>query len=240
MPVTAAVASKTIVVADDTAFVRDRFTSALQSAGHRALAAPDTEALLAIVRREAAALDLLVVDLRLPGLQGAALVRALRSVNGLTAPIVVFSGTIASADEVRELASAGVAAYVNEYSATQNIVAALSPHLFPEQSNRRACARVVVGVSIAYRVGNTIAAALTLNISRGGLAIRTTSPLEKGTVVKVRFRLPGVAQDIDADGLVAWTDRRLGMGVQFTRIGTADQDAIDEFVRTHFFSNRKA
>ena len=33
MPVTVAAAAKTVIVADDTAFVRDRFKAALQSVG---------------------------------------------------------------------------------------------------------------------------------------------------------------------------------------------------------------
>ena len=74
-------------------------------------------------------------------------------------PIVVFSGTIASAGEVRELSSLGIAGYVNEYSATQHVLPALAPHLFPDSFNRRGSPRVALGVPIAYRFGNTIAAA---------------------------------------------------------------------------------
>ena len=181
-----------------------------------------------------------MLDLRLPQAQGVALVRALRAIDGFQAPIVVFSGTIANAEEVRELSALGVAGYINEYSAVQHIVPALAPHLFPDHYNRRSSPRVVLGISVAYRVGNTIAAAVTLNISHGGLAIRTTNPLDAGTVVKVRFRLPGAAKDIDAEARVAWTDRRVGMGLQFTKLDAADQAAIDDYVRTHFFSNRKA
>jgi len=93
---------------------------------------------------------------------------------------------------------------------------------------------------VAYRFGNTIAAALTLNLSKGGLAIRTMSPLQQGSKVRVRFRLPGSKSDIDADSRVAWSDRRMGMGVQFEHVEPADQSAIDEFVDQHFFTNRKA
>ncbi|MBI4888008.1 MAG: TIGR02266 family protein [Acidobacteria bacterium] len=240
MPASAPTAAKTIVVADDTAFVRDRFTAALRSAGHQTTAVGDSAALLARIREEPAGIDLVVLDLRLPPLQGLGLIHALRAVDGFTAPIVVFSGTIASADEVRDLSLAGVAGYVNEYSAVQHIVPALAPHLSPEENNRRTGPRVVVGMSVSYRVGNTIAAAFTLNISRGGLAIRTTSPLPPATPVKVRFRLPNGARDVDAEATVAWADRRAGMGLRFTRIDPAAQAAIDDFVRTHFFSNRKA
>ena len=92
-------------------------------------------------------------------------------------PILVFSGTIATADEVRDLAALGVAGYVNEYSAVQHILPSLAPHLFPDNFNRRGSPRVVLGIPVAYRFGNTIAAALTLNLSKGGVAIRTMSPL---------------------------------------------------------------
>jgi uncharacterized protein (TIGR02266 family) len=133
-----------------------------------------------------------------------------------------------------------VAGYVNEYSATQHILPSLAPHLFPESFNRRSSPRVVLGIPVAYRFGNTIAAALTLNLSRGGIAIRTTSPLEAGARARVRFRLPGGTRDIDAEARVAWSDRRVGMGLQFERVDAADQHQIDVFVDGHFFTNRKA
>jgi hypothetical protein len=39
---------------------------------------------------------------------------------------------------------------------------------------------------------------------------------------------------------VAWSDRRVGMGVQFEKVDAASQTLIDNFVDAHFFSNRKA
>ena len=231
--------SKTVLVADDTAFVRDRFRSALETAGHRAVAVTSAAELLAAVRTDAASIDLIVLDLRLPSTPGVDLVRAIRELDE-DKPLLIFSGTIASADEVRDLAALGVAGYVNEYSAVQHILPSLAPHLFPDNFNRRSSPRVVLGIPVQYRFGNTIAAALTLNLSRGGIAIRTTSPLESGSKIKVRFRMPGSKRDIDAEGRVAWSDRRVGMGIQFERVEPGHQSIIDNFVDAHFFSNRKA
>ena len=152
----------------------------------------------------------------------------------------MFSGTIATAEEVRELAALGVAGYVNEYSAVQHILPSLAPHLFPDNFNRRGSPRVVLGIPVAYRFDNTIAAALTLNLSKGGLAIRTMSPLPQSSKVRARFRLPGSKRDIEGESRVAWSDRRVGMGLQFEKVEPADQAAIDEFVDQHFFTNRKA
>ena len=240
MTTTYAGSAKTVLVADDTAFVRDRFKTALESAGHRAVTVKSAAELLGRVRTDLAQLDLLVIDLRLPHATGVDLVRSIRKMDNGRLPILIFSGTIAGAEEVRELAALGVAGYVNEYSAVQNILPSLAPHLFPDNFNRRGSPRVVLGIPIAYRFGNTIAAALTLNISRGGNAIRTTSPLESGAQVRVRFRLPGSKRDIDAEAHVAWSDRRHGMGLQFEKVESQDQAAIDGFVDAHFFSSRKA
>jgi uncharacterized protein (TIGR02266 family) len=234
------VTTKTVVIADDTAFVRDRFRTAVENAGHKAIVVKSAAELMARVLADLAHIDLIVLDLRLPHNPGVELVRSVRKLDEGRLPILIFSGTIANADEVRELAALGVAGYVNEYSAVQHILPSLAPHLFPDNFNRRGSPRVVLGIPIQYRFGNTIAAALTLNLSHGGISIRTTSPLEGGVKIRVRFRMPGSKKDIDAEGRVAWSDRRVGMGIQFEKVEPDNQTIIDHFVDAHFFSNRKA
>jgi CheY-like chemotaxis protein len=220
--------------------VRDRFKTALERAGHHTISVSNGNELVALVKANPAGIDLIVVDLRLPQANGVNIVRALRSIDARRPPIVVFSGTIANPAEVRELAALNVGGYVNEYTALQHIMPSLAPHLFPGDFNRRTGPRVVLGIPIAYRFGNTIAAAVTLNISRGGVAVRTTNPLEKGIVVKARFRMPMVKKDIDVESKVAWSNRRVGMGFEFLNLGADDQRVIAEYVDSHFFSNRKA
>lgn len=234
------VPAKTVAIADDTAFVRDRFKSALEGAGHRGIAVQSARELLRVLHQEPGAVDLVLLDLRLPDSPGVDLIRAIRKGPGGGPAVLVFSGTIGSADEVRALAALGVAGYVNEYSAAQHILPSLAPHLFPDNFNRRSSPRVIVGLSIQYRFGNTIAAALTLNLSHGGVAIRTTSPLDAGSRLQMKFRLPGSARDVEASGRVVWSEGRVGMGLQFETVEPASQTVIDNFVDAHFFSNRKA
>ena len=236
----AAVVARTIVVADDTAFVRDRFKSTLEAAGHRAVAVTNGNDLVAMVSANLDGIGLVVVDLRLPHAHGVNLIRRLRRIDPVRPTIVVFSGTIASAAEVSELASLNVSGYVNEYTALQHILPSLSPHLYPDEVNRRSGPRVTLGIPVAYRFGNTIAAAVTLNISRGGIAVRTTSPLDTGVSVRTRFRLPRGRRDIDVESRIAWSDTGIGMGLEFMNLDLNDQAAIAEFVNAHFFSNRKA
>jgi len=236
---TSSVTTRTVVIADDTAFVRDRFRIAIEQAGHQAIGVTHTAALVTLLRTASARPDLILLDLRLPGSSGTEGVRTIRTIDDRVT-LLVFSGTIASAAEVRALTELDVKGYINEYSAPSHILPALAPHLFPDSFNRRGSPRVVLGVPVQYRFQQTIAVAVTLNLGRGGIAIRTTSPLESGTKLSVRFRVPGSKRDVDASGTVLWSDRRVGMGIQFESIDPVGQAAIDQFVDAHFFSNRKA
>ncbi len=229
--------TKTVLVGDDTAFVRERFTIALHEAGHLAVPVASLVELLAAL--ESRPIDLILLDLGLPPARGTSVVRAIRSRDHGQTPIVVFSGTITDASQVRDLAELGITAYVNEYSAPQQILASLAPHLFPDNFNRRSSPRVRVALAISYRIGNSIASSVTTNIGKGGLGLRATSPQPAGTLMTVRCKLPVSGREIEADARICWTDRHLGMGVQFERIAPADQAAIDDFVETHFFSRRR-
>ena len=231
---------KTVLVAANTPFVRDRFKTALDAAGHRAVVVKSVAQLLAQVRADLADLDLIVLDLRMPHASGVELVRRIRKLDQGHLPILVFSGTVTSVEEVRELAALGVGGYLNEYSAVEHILPSIAPHLFPDNFNRRGGPRVVMGIPVSYRAGGTIAAALSLNLSRGGIAIRTSRPLPRDAAVKLRFALPGSKRQLETEGVVCWSDERAGMAMRFTTVTPADQAAIDEFVNAHFFRSVKA
>jgi uncharacterized protein (TIGR02266 family) len=239
MAATYPVVAKTVLIADDTAYVRERFAAALSDAGHHAILAGTVSELLACLRGAGTRLDLLVLDLQLPGSKGLDLLKAIRD-GGCTAPTLVFSGTIASARNVRELAPYRVSGFINEYTTPSHIVSALAPHLFPDSFNRRASPRVALSVTVSLRVDNVIASAVSANVSKGGLQLRTMSPLPVGRRLRVRFRLPGGSREIDAEALVAWSDARSGMGIQFERLDPQAQTELDDYVDRSFFSNRKA
>jgi CheY-like chemotaxis protein len=184
------VTAKTVVIADDTAFVRDRFRTAVENAGHKAIAVKSAAELLARVRADLDQIDLIVLDLRLPHAPGVDLVRAVRKLDDGRLPILVFSGTIASAEEVRELAALGVAGYVNEYSAVQHILPSLAPHLFPDNFNRRSGPRAILGIPIQYRFGNTIAASAWASSSRRSIppTRRSSTPSSTPTFFRIEKR----------------------------------------------------
>ena len=122
---------------------------------------------------------------------------------------------------------------MNEHLDAQQILPSLAPYLFPDSFNRRSSARVVLEIPVSYRFNNTFGGARTLNISKGGLAIGTMSPLAVSTEARARFRLPGADRESSAVSRVVWSDRRVGMGLQFEQVAAVDQTAVDEYVDRH-------
>jgi uncharacterized protein (TIGR02266 family) len=214
---------KIILIAHRDATVRERFAAALADARHTFVTAATAELANAAVRDSARPISLGVVDIGLTE-DGLAWIRGLRG--DLTWPVLVFAGTVRSVADARALLALPVAGYINEHAPAAQILPALAPYLFPASFDRRLNPRVPLGVPVSYRSGQTIATAVTLNLGRGGLAVRTLNPLSPGLLVELKFRLPGKAE-IEVRGRVVWSDRKAGMGVQFERVSPADQRAID-------------
>jgi uncharacterized protein (TIGR02266 family) len=83
---------------------------------------------------------------------------------------------------------------------------------------------------VSLQAGGVISGARTQDLGRGGLAIRTMDPLPLGTLVELTLRLPGTSRDVTAAGRVAWSDRRVGMGLQFERLTAEAQQLLSAFV----------
>ena len=230
---------KTVAIATETTFVRDRFKAALDEAGHRAMIMKSVAQLLATVMADFDDLHLIVLDLRMPHSSGVELVKRVRKLDGRKIPILLFSSSVTSVDEVRELASLGVSGYLNEYIATEHILPSIAPHLFPGTFHKREHPRVVMGIPVSYKIGKVHTAALAMDVSSGGMAIRTNKPPVRGTACTVKFALPGSKRQLEAEGVVLWSVAKAGMGMRFTKVKPADQALLDGFVEAHFFRSTK-
>ena len=220
---------KTIVVANAAAGTRARFRRELEKAGHQVLEAAKATELMDAMQPDPAPPDLLLLDLQLPG-GGIDTIATIRRSSPRTIPVLIFSGSIREAPEVRKLASLQVAGYISESCASEQVLPSIAPYLFPDNFNRRGSARISLGIPMAFRHEGSITAATAFDLGKGGIAIRTMAPLETSDKVYTRFRLPGTDTDIETESRVAWSNRRVGMGVQFERVAPAHQAAIDEFV----------
>lgn len=215
---------KTVVVAHRAEAVRERFAAALDTAGHHVACVGDAPGLEEALGREGEAVALVLLD---------ATLSAGGPPRAVTAPVVVFAGSVGDAAEARAWAAAGVRGWVNEHSAPHAVLASLAPLLFRDSFDRRSSPRVPVAMTVACAAGGVVSSATALNIGTGGLALRLITPIPAGESLRVRFRLPAVARDIEAEARVCWTDVRYGLGVQFERISDEDYAAVEAFVERH-------
>jgi len=226
---------KTVVIAAHDTALAERFAAALTSAEHCAMVVTKYEALVERLVDTSDRIDLVILDLQLGTCKGPSLVQSIQKIERCP-PVLIFSSSVTSNNEARQLTNLGIVGYVNEHCPTQQILPVLAPHLSPDSFNRRSNPRVTLGIPVSYAVGDSLSTATTLNLSKGGIAIRTMTPLELSSKLRIRFRLPGIKREIEADARVVWTDQRVGMGLQFERVDGADQVAVDYFLLRHFDS----
>lgn len=93
-----------VLVADDDRIPRRIVSNAIARAGGESVEAEDGTSVLAIVSVADAAVDAIVLDFVMPGMDGVDLVRALRVV-GFTGPIVGYSGSVSDAQQAAWVAA---------------------------------------------------------------------------------------------------------------------------------------
>ena len=103
---------------------------------------------------------------------------------------------------------------------------------------RRAEPRVPVELEVHYRSAQEFLTAYTVNISGGGIFIKTREPLPLNQVVHLRFTLPGIARVFNLHGLVVWTNPQpsrssfpSGMGIKFMNLDPEGKKLIAGFVK---------
>jgi len=96
--------------------------------------------------------------------------------------------------------------------------------------------RVETNIDILFRESGAFKKSHTLNVSNGGLFVKTEDPLPIDSVVTLRMRLPGETEPMEIQGCVVWStpkdknsDFPCGMGIQFIKMNAEDRTKIDCF-----------
>ena len=97
-------AKPTVLVVDDEEYIRDLVTSCLRLAGFTARAVPDGSQALAVVAADAP--DLVILDVRLPGMDGFEVCRTLRA-DGNDVPIIFLTARDSPEDRVSGFTKGG-------------------------------------------------------------------------------------------------------------------------------------
>ena len=104
---------------------------------------------------------------------------------------------------------------------------------------RRDFSRVPVPFEVRYRIygelGETWREVATMNISAGGMRLRSEEPIEVGAQLEIQITLSSAATPLAVQGSVAWS-RSMGAGanesgVQFTGLTPQQQEQMDSLVQ---------
>lgn len=99
---------------------------------------------------------------------------------------------------------------------------------------RRQFRRVPVSLVINYETLDQFFEDYALNISLGGVFIRSKKPLDIGTRLKIKFNLPELNDMIETTGVVAHVvnqdDGDCGMGIRFDDLDGRSKQLIDHLM----------
>jgi len=89
--------------------------------------------------------------------------------------------------------------------------------------NKRQHARIPVSLQVSYLSKGDLQRDLVVNLSPGGLFVRTSRPLEIGTDVELEVLIAEEEQPLHIRGRVTWLrdsgpEGQPGMGIQFTGV----------------------
>lgn len=161
--------NRTLLIVDDDDVFRERLVRAMRDRGFEAAGVADHAAALQAARLDSP--ELAVVDLRLPGESGLAIVRDLKALDAATVIVVLTGyGSIATAVESIKLGATG---YLTKPADADQIVAALNGTASaPDQVSAPSLARVEwehIQRVLTDCDGNVSQAARTLGIHRRSL-----------------------------------------------------------------------
>jgi hypothetical protein len=76
-----------------------------------------------------------------------------------------------------------------------------------------------------------------VNVSQGGMAIRTRDAVETSKPLRVSFELPGARSVLKAQAEVAWSDKRGNVGIRFVKIAPGQQRTLQLWLAQQYFAN---
>jgi hypothetical protein len=85
--------------------------------------------------------------------------------------------------------------------------------------------------------GKKRAEGFLVNISQGGMQIRTEDAVEPAKNFDVSFELPGARSALKAQAEIVWTDKQGNLGIRFVKIAPQQQRTLQLWMAQQYFTN---
>lgn len=233
-----------IVVADDSRFWREKITPLLSGRGYDVIAVEDGGAALEICLDKTRPVDLVVLDLVMPGIDGFAVARYLRSEESTRAtPIIGLTGVYRDRDFPEGLKAQGFDVMLEKSASRDELLFVFNKYLQKVEppTEKRPAPRVPVHLPAEFSAsGGTRRRGVVANLSLTGAFVSTPAPPEVDTDLLLAFPLPG-GPTIRTPARTVWKNenrasspRRYspGTGVAFRNTRASHRAALQSYLET--------
>jgi CheY-like chemotaxis protein len=193
-----------ILVADDMQFFRMMLNELLTDQGFEVLEARNGDEAIEVVRREHPSLALVILDMVMPGKDGADVLREIRA-NPRTErlPVVIVTGQECTAEQREDLRAMGATGFLSKAVPSKEMLfrvrQLVDEHIHPGQGTAEG---VQVNLMVEYLTEEGTFSALCYCLSEKWLDLRTIRPLSVGAGVTMSFELPGAGDPLQVRGQV--------------------------------------
>lgn len=231
--------SKNILIADDSVFFRTKLSDILVEAGHNVRFAKDGREVLNELTIDSKTLDLLMLDLQMPDIDGFGVLKWLNE-NGYRGrfPVLVITGVYEPVHVMVQLRELGATGLMTKGSTPEQIIFRVNRILFPDKIQHGSPReRVPVSLPVDFVLGDTVRTGFLLNLSDSGAFLHTKTELLVGSLILLRFTLPGSGRLLELKGIVKWSTNDVasktlfgGYGIMFTSFTEEEQAVLKGFV----------
>ena len=129
-----AAGKKKIIIADDTSFFREMLKDIMTKDGYEVIVAVDGEEAFQKVKHELPDLDLLLLDMLMPKMDGFTVISEIKKgAMGKDLPILALSGVFKSEEDRERMKELGVAGYIDKDTPPEDILRRVNMILRPEE-----------------------------------------------------------------------------------------------------------
>ncbi len=195
--------------------------------------AVENEPQRALSRLEKGKVDALIVDCDLNG--SSQFLRELRDGNRYsTVPLVIMGAP----QHQRSLEDTGALFAFQKPISVEQAVRTLSAArtMILDGRLRYHRAGLEVPVSLSCKGRKSMDACL-INLSQGGMQIRTSDLVAAEKALQVSFALPGARAALKAKAEIAWQDNRGNLGIRFVKLAPQQQRTLQLWLAQQYFAN---
>jgi CheY-like chemotaxis protein len=176
--------------------------------------------------------DALIVDCDLSGTD-----RFLRNLQRdshlpLNTPLVVMSGP----RDRHEIDATGALFSFEKPISVEQAVRTLSAARNLILDGRLRYHRQSLGVPVSLTCARKRLQAELVNLSQGGIGVRTDRTLDPTQAIQLSFKLPGTRYTVKTQGEIAWTDRQGNAGIRFVDLPTRLHKGLQIWLAQQYFA----